>query len=95
MTISPHHGYAPAQMELMGDDVGLQGEAIQLNPLNSSAARFPAFSQANKAKYVKQKSECFIAGTLVHTQNGLVAIEKIKVGDMVLSQPEGKGPLSY
>jgi len=39
---------------------------------------------------------CFVAGTLVHTQTGLVPIEKIKVGDYVLSKPEeGEGELSY
>lgn len=30
----------------------------------------------------------FVAGTLVHTKNGLVPIEKIRIGDCVLSQPE-------
>ena len=38
---------------------------------------------------------CFAAGTLVHTANGLVAIEKIQVGDLVLSQPETGGELAY
>jgi hypothetical protein len=37
----------------------------------------------------------FVAGTLVHTQNGLVPIEQIKVGDMVLSQPQEKGATAY
>lgn len=30
----------------------------------------------------------FVAGTLVHTEKGLVPIQEIKVGDMVLSRPE-------
>lgn len=30
----------------------------------------------------------FVAGTLVHTDKGLVPIQNIKVGDMVLSSPE-------
>ena len=38
---------------------------------------------------------CFVAGTLVHTKNGLVPIEKICIGDWVLSQPEMKGDLAY
>lgn len=39
---------------------------------------------------------CFIAGTLVHTKEGLVPIEKLKVGDWVLSKPEnGEGELAY
>jgi hypothetical protein len=33
----------------------------------------------------------FAAGTLIHTQTGLKPIEKIRVGDFVLSQPEMKG----
>ncbi|HMV22554.1 MAG TPA: polymorphic toxin-type HINT domain-containing protein, partial [Rhodocyclaceae bacterium] len=38
---------------------------------------------------------CFIAGTLVHTDQGLVPIEQIKVGDRVLSQPEETGERAY
>lgn len=38
----------------------------------------------------------FVAGTLVHTQEGLRPIEEIKVGDYVLSKPEsGEGELAY
>lgn len=39
---------------------------------------------------------CFVAGTLVRTKEGLVPIEKIKVGDYVLSKPEsGEGEQAY
>ena len=39
---------------------------------------------------------CFVAGTLVHTREGLRPIEQIKVGDYVLSKPEsGVGDPSY
>jgi hypothetical protein len=39
---------------------------------------------------------CFVAGTLVHTREGLVPIEQIKVGDWVLSKPEsGVGEQAY
>lgn len=41
------------------------------------------------------KGGCFVAGTLVHTKDGLVLIENIRVGDWVLSQPEGRGELAY
>jgi hypothetical protein len=38
----------------------------------------------------------FVAGTLVHTDRGLVPIERIKVGDLVLSTPEnGLGEREY
>lgn len=44
---------------------------------------------------IDQKA-CFVAGTLVHTKDGLKPIEEIKVGDFVLSKPEtGEGELSY
>jgi len=39
---------------------------------------------------------CFVAGTLVHTDKGLVPIEQINVGDRVLSKPEnGEGEVAY
>ncbi len=39
---------------------------------------------AKESKY----TGCFVAGTLVHTDKGLVPIDKLKVGDLVLSRPE-------
>ncbi len=42
------------------------------------------------------KNSGFVAGTLVHTDKGLVPIQNIKVGDMVLSLPEnGEGETAY
>ncbi|MBC3936114.1 hypothetical protein H8K47_12135 [Undibacterium sp. CY7W] len=47
-------------------------------------------------RYCEKCSEaCFAAGTLVHTKEGLVPIEKIKVGDWVLSKPENGGEQAY
>ena len=38
----------------------------------------------------------FVAGTLIHTDKSLVPIQEIKVGDMVLSKPEGGvGEIEY
>lgn len=43
-----------------------------------------------------ETAACFSAGTLVHTKEGLVPIEKIKVGDWVLSKHEsGQGEREY
>lgn len=51
-------------------------------------------SGSNKEQVVNKlpnATSCFVAGTLVHTNQGLVPIEQLKVGDMVLSMPES-GP---
>jgi hypothetical protein len=43
-----------------------------------------------------ESAGCFVAGTLVHTKEGLRPIEEIKVGDWVLSKPEdGSGGPEY
>ena len=48
------------------------------------------------AKQQMPQSSGFAAGTLVHTKEGLVPIEQIKVGDWVLSLHEsGEGPQEY
>jgi hypothetical protein len=48
------------------------------------------------AGFVFETGACFVAGTLVHTNKGLVPIEQIKVGDLVLSKPEsGEGEVGY
>jgi hypothetical protein len=44
---------------------------------------------------VSADGACFVAGTPVHTKDGLVPIEQIEVGDWVLSQPEMKGEVGY
>jgi len=40
------------------------------------------------AESLPNSHACFVAGTLVHTDKGLVPIDQIKVGDMVLSRDE-------
>ena len=44
---------------------------------------------------VGESGACFVAGTLVHTRDGLKAIETIRVGDWVFSQPEGTGAVMH
>ena len=64
--------------------------------LNKESAETRSKFSTEKAKATKAELEpCFAAGTLVHTINGLVPIEQIKVGDLVLSKPEDGGEQSY
>ena len=63
---------------------------------SSGDALYKAIIEAAEAQTKRPGEACFVAGTLVHTKEGLVPIEKIKVGDYVLSKPEsGEGELSY
>lgn len=41
------------------------------------------------------RPECFVAGTAVRTSTGLVPIEQVRVGDLVLSQHPATGELTY
>jgi hypothetical protein len=48
------------------------------------------------ARTITEAGGCFVAGTLVHTKDGLKPIEQIQVGDWVLSKPEsGEGEQAY
>ena len=47
-------------------------------------------------KFEKEEPNGFVAGTQVHTKEGLIPIEEIKIGDMVLSKSEsGEGEQAY
>lgn len=52
--------------------------------------------EAARMTLQRQTIGCFTAGTLVHTKDGLKAIQNIQVGDYVLSRPEsGEGAVAY
>ena len=70
------------------------------NPLSGEALNKKIYDEAfnvNELKLETKHNACFVAGTLVHTDKGLVPIEKLKVGDMVLSRHENEpnGELAY
>lgn len=44
---------------------------------------------------VFRERTCFVAGTLVHTKDGLKKIEEIQVGNVVLSKSDVSGEMSY
>ena len=57
------------------------------------AAKFKAKTGRNlKIPCVKNS---FVAGTLIHTQQGLISIEDVKIGDYVLSYNEQTGEQEY
>ncbi|MEX6458104.1 hypothetical protein AB6N28_11540 [Moraxella osloensis] len=65
------------------------------NPLSGEALNKKLYDEAFDIKKLKEEttyvSACFAAGTLVHTDKGLIPIQDIRVGDMVLSRPEWGG----
>ncbi len=71
------------------------------NPLSGEALNKKLYDEAFDIKKLKEEttyvSACFAAGTLVHTDKGLIPIQDIKVGDKVLSRDEHdpNGELCY
>jgi len=50
----------------------------------------------NLSPVARGSNGCFVVGTLIHTQNGLKAIEDIRIGEMVWARPEdGTGEAGY
>jgi RHS repeat-associated protein len=62
------------------------GALVILSRLNKSTQKF--FLRLGGACSSEKKKSSFIAGTLVHTERGLVPIEDIGIGDLVLSYDE-------
>ena len=47
-------------------------------------------------RFAFERGACFVKGTLVHTKEGLASLEKLKIGDWVLSKSEnGDGERAY
>lgn len=59
--------------------------------------RRPQFAQGFSARQSgpQPRQECFAAGTPVLTRQGMTPIEKIKIGDLVLSQDPESGELAF
>ena len=47
------------------------------------------------ARLLKKLGKCFVAGTMVHTKDGLKPIEEIQEGDLVASRDEATGEISW
>jgi hypothetical protein len=68
--------------------------------LSSQSRKYTVATQVHN-RYVSQayepiiRHQCFVAGTLVETHRGRIAIERVLVGDMVLSKNIASGALEF
>jgi hypothetical protein len=65
-----------------GGQVATANANVHSNPFYNALQMGVGFASAFTGGY-KSKAKCFVAGTLVLTANGVVAIEMIKAGDLV------------
>ena len=70
-----------------GGQVATANANVHSNPFYNVLQMGVGFASAFTGGY-KSKAKCFVAGTLVLTANGVVAIEMIKVGDLVYAAHE-------
>lgn len=85
------------------NDVILQGQkttqgqqlARQVVIQDQAPPQFTSLGTQGVASPRQQRGECFAAGTQVWTASGMMSIETIRVGDVVLSQDIETGELAY
>ena len=85
----------------LGQDIGTAASVVSavtgqgaINAISSQVLK--RFGNAGKAVLNGTKVICcFVAGTPIHTENGLTPIEEIKVGDKVLSYNEKTKEIEY
>ncbi|MDP3799333.1 MAG: hypothetical protein Q8R06_19690, partial [Polaromonas sp.] len=65
------------------------GRIIKAEDYSQAAKGIARLDENGKVVY----QACFAAGTLVHTDQGPLPIEKVRVGTKVLSQPENGGKI--
>lgn len=89
---------ALSQEELEAYDTGIEPVAPELYLIGEVAAGRLAISTLGKLGRwlgLGRSTQCFIAGTPVHTKDGVKAIEDIKVGDWVASRDELTGKTDW
>ncbi|MDO9569180.1 MAG: polymorphic toxin-type HINT domain-containing protein [Hydrogenophaga sp.] len=80
------------ELLVMANKKGLFGNAAYTDVMTQAQQEMKARLDLSQMKNIG----CFVAGTLVHTREGLKPIEQIQVGDWVLSKPEfGEGEQAY
>ncbi len=91
----------PVLKEVTGEDFGVEPEkwkkwwAIELGYLSESDSDSKTEKTSGAAGREPVNQTCFAAGTLVHTASGRQPIERVEIGDLVLSQNTTTGVLSF
>jgi hypothetical protein len=67
----------------------------QQNEYDWPKPTYYVYQSVPRSYYAGMRTSCFLAGTLVRSQMGLVPIESLKVGDRVLAQDQDTGELAY
>jgi hypothetical protein len=67
------------------------GRIIKAEDYSQAARGIARLNEKGEVVY----QACFAAGTIVHTEQGPLPIEKVRVGTQVLSQPENGGEIAY
>ena len=86
-----HIGIGATALLFTGAEAGLEIAAL----LTGTKAIRNAVGVPKNTSTVRTGGGCFLKGTLVHTENGLLPIEDVKVGLRVLAQPEEQGETAY
>ncbi len=83
-----------------GDDVIRIGANADLDEIDGGKGFDVIYTQTDPDDFKIKKIEeisivCFAAGTLISTASGLIAIEDLKVGDMVTTLDHGEQPIRW
>ncbi len=82
-TSSPVESVKPAPISKVGD----LPEALDAPPIQAPGTAETS-APVSKPAVCVTGSECFVAGTLIHTKDGLRPIEQLRVGEFVFSRDE-------
>ena len=88
-------GYAYVSPAVLGNDTPTYDEEVPLDYQPQPLASFTGPPEYTTVEIKRVQHNCFAAGTPVQTMDGLRPIEKLRVGDQVLTQDPRSGELKY
>ncbi len=75
--------------EIVGGEIVARSDSpSRFNRVTDDGTNLEVFTDANGNRVTRRVEECFVAGTLIATSEGLRAIEDLRVGDKVYSTNE-------